>query len=761
GGVIYVYNGIYYENISINKRIELLGEDKDSTIIDGQNLNDVINISNDSISISGFNIINSLDYGIKINSNANSVIGNNFSSHEEEAIYLFMVESNHIAENNFNDNSGGIKLDQSNHNSIENNAFYHGSLNLYLSCNYNEISGNTIQNYGRLELSGSFYNIIIENVLSSCWGSRFDHSEHNVIVGNIITNCETAIDFHACNYNTIIENTISGNIDVGIILPDCMCGGCNNNQIYHNNWINNKLHAADGCSNSWHDDYPSGGNFWDDYSGVDNFSGPNQNIPGSDSIGDTPYYINGIVQDPYPLMFPFGFPPLADEVYVDDNFDENTPGWGYDHFDLIYQGINLVNRGGIVNVANGTYFETIFINKKITLMGNYKDSVIIDGMGQHKIIYNMADSVALSGLTVRNGAYFSQAVTFNDAEYCFLTQCKIENCYDGIWCGNANHMKITSITVSDCDGTGFILGSNSCLISGNTFQNNWRGVIIVASGTKFSGNNVMDNFGQGGVSIYNADSNLIISNTISNNTGYGIRLYNSSDNNTLKGNRIENNSEYGIKLFDNSSNNIIYHNILNDNLPANAYDECSNTWHSGYELPFNPWFGGGNFYGDYSGTDEFRGPWQNIPGSDGIGDEAYTILGNNGNYDPYPFMNEYGWHIRLWDEVLAEGGYNPGNTDTVFNYKKGQSLEHGLFFENTLFFKVFPNPGKNQIFINGIDTEYNFDLKLYSLQGNEIFSSNDNTGELEVNTLQLPAGLYFYLITCENGYSQSGKWIKE
>ena len=309
GGVIYVYNGIYYENISINKRIELLGEDKDSTIIDGQNLNDVINISNDSISISGFNIINSLDYGIKINSNANSVIGNNFSSHEEEAIYLFMVESNHIAENNFNDNSGGIKLDQSNHNSIENNAFYHGSLNLYLSCNYNEISGNTIQNYGRLELSGSFYNIIIENVLSSCWGSRFDHSEHNVIVGNIITNCETAIDFHACNYNTIIENTISGNIDVGIILPDCMCGGCNNNQIYHNNWINNKLHAADGCSNSWHDDYPSGGNFWDDYSGVDNFSGPNQNIPGSDSIGDTPYYINGIVQDPYPLMFPFGFPP--------------------------------------------------------------------------------------------------------------------------------------------------------------------------------------------------------------------------------------------------------------------------------------------------------------------------------------------------------------------------------------------------------------------------------------------------------------------
>ncbi len=68
------------------------------------------------------------------------------------------------------------------------------------------------------------------------------------------------------------------------------------------------------------------------------------------------------------------------------------------------------------------------------------------------------------------------------------------------------------------------------------------------------------------------------------------------------------------------------------------------------ELPFNPWFGGGNYYGDYSGVDEFSGPWQNLLGSDGIGDDAYTILGNNGNYDPYPFMNEYGWHIRLWEE---------------------------------------------------------------------------------------------------------------
>jgi len=152
GGVVYVYEGTYYENLIINKKIQLIGEDKDSTIIDGQNLNNVIIISSDSVSISGFNIINGLDYGIKVNSNANLVFGNNFSSHEERAIYLYMVENNSITENNFNSNSGGIRLNQSSHNFIENNVFYHGSIFFDLNCNYNQISANIMQNSSGLLL---------------------------------------------------------------------------------------------------------------------------------------------------------------------------------------------------------------------------------------------------------------------------------------------------------------------------------------------------------------------------------------------------------------------------------------------------------------------------------------------------------------------------------------------------------------------------------------------------------------------------------
>jgi hypothetical protein len=61
--------------------------------------------------------------------------------------------------------------------------------------------------------------------------------------------------------------------------------------------------------NVWDDGYPSGGNYWSDYTGADVKSGPNQDLPGSDGIGDTPYIIDANNTDRYPLMNPYGTPP--------------------------------------------------------------------------------------------------------------------------------------------------------------------------------------------------------------------------------------------------------------------------------------------------------------------------------------------------------------------------------------------------------------------------------------------------------------------
>ena len=110
---------------------------------------------------------------------------------------------------------------------------------------------------------------------------------HNTITGNI-----QGIFLSGSEDNYIYGNNIKSNtrgIEVRL--------SSDNNHLYHNNFINNdEDNAFDECSNTWDDDYPSGGNYWDDYTGSDN---------DGDGIGDTPYSIDGDSnKDNYPFMNP-------------------------------------------------------------------------------------------------------------------------------------------------------------------------------------------------------------------------------------------------------------------------------------------------------------------------------------------------------------------------------------------------------------------------------------------------------------------------
>jgi hypothetical protein len=110
--------------------------------------------------------------------------------------------------------------------------------------------------------------------------------------------------------NLICYNNIISNDGYGIQLDRCMGDG-EQNIIHHNNFFDNKGEEGQVCEwgsplNYWNNSYPSGGNFWDDYTGEDKYHGSNQDIPGSDGLGDTPYDIpDGSNQDNYPLMEPW------------------------------------------------------------------------------------------------------------------------------------------------------------------------------------------------------------------------------------------------------------------------------------------------------------------------------------------------------------------------------------------------------------------------------------------------------------------------
>ena len=102
------------------------------------------------------------------------------------------------------------------------------------------------------------------------------------------------IHLASASNNTISGNNITENSFNGISLM----ASSGNNKFYHNNIMNNtnQVYWYTALTNVWDDGYPSGGNYWSDYSGVDS---------DFDGIGDTPYLIDETDQDGYPLMGTF------------------------------------------------------------------------------------------------------------------------------------------------------------------------------------------------------------------------------------------------------------------------------------------------------------------------------------------------------------------------------------------------------------------------------------------------------------------------
>lgn len=85
--------------------------------------------------------------------------------------------------------------------------------------------------------------------------------------------------------------------------------GISSNLFFHNSFINYTSFDIIGSgSAAWDNGYPAGGNFWSPYNGTDLYSGPSQNISGSDGIGDIPFVLAANNVDHYPLMTPWSIP---------------------------------------------------------------------------------------------------------------------------------------------------------------------------------------------------------------------------------------------------------------------------------------------------------------------------------------------------------------------------------------------------------------------------------------------------------------------
>ncbi|MCK4444857.1 MAG: right-handed parallel beta-helix repeat-containing protein, partial [Thermoplasmata archaeon] len=223
--------------------------------------------------------------GIELSFSSYGTLWNNtFLSNSMEGIYSYASWNNSYSDNIFLSNNKSINLQYSHNNSIFNNVMFDG------------LRG--------IELEWSNDNSIFDNNASSnIWSGLFLYrSDFNTITDNFASLNEWGVDLLQSDNNTIEGNIASLNGKYGIILKQSHF-----NRVYHNEISYNRFQAYDDMdTNQWDNGYPSGGNYWSDYTGDDQFSGPLQNLVGSDGIGDTSHMVFLNTWDRYPLMSPSG-----------------------------------------------------------------------------------------------------------------------------------------------------------------------------------------------------------------------------------------------------------------------------------------------------------------------------------------------------------------------------------------------------------------------------------------------------------------------
>jgi len=238
-----------------------------------------------------------------------------------------------------------------------------------------------------------------------------------------------------------------------------------------------------------------------------------------------------------------------------------------DEYEKIQWAIGNATAGDIIRVKEGTYYEHIFIDKTVSLIGENRSTTIIDGNGTGTIItIEGTETISVENVTIRG--------------FTIQNSGSLDSVYpdSGIW--------LKGIHVSNG------------VITHNYIKANRVGIFLhKIQGHSIIGNDIIRN--HEGIRLWTSPVNVIEGNNLFNNTEYGIYLYDGSFGNTLKNNILTNNSEavrindswdialsgndinnndYGIHLLGGSLYCVIKNNIMTSNSEAiYVYNSDRNT----------------------------------------------------------------------------------------------------------------------------------------------------------------------------------------
>ena len=269
-------------------------------------------------------------------------------------VYLIFCSAISIKDMDISDNLFGVCMIGTYNSTVENVNVQNCALGFFLLGSAGiTINNNTVTNGQSFVWNGM-------TVLASD-GIGLLMSNDNTVAGNTISNMQDP-----GGPPTPQEGPSSPGVGIWIVGE--------NNRVFHNNFVNNTHHAiaTQSQSNMWDDGYPSGGNYWSDYTGIDLYCGSYQNETGSDGIGDSPYVIDYNNIDHFPLTEPWTAPDLAVAKM-------NTSKTGCTPLPTVCQNYTVTVHAEIENTARIVQSIKLRVYANETLIKEFEDTYVLNG----------------------------------------------------------------------------------------------------------------------------------------------------------------------------------------------------------------------------------------------------------------------------------------------------------------------------------------------------------------------------------------------
>jgi parallel beta-helix repeat protein len=270
GDIVYVRNGTYYENLFINKTVSLVGEDLETTIIDGSKSNvtfnpvvhvfgeDAKNVSICNLTIRGSdnawglyitfhanawiekNIITNNSGGIVADfSDSNTFVNNTIVDNKFEGILFFYSSGNIMRNNTISGNNYNFGISESSFNHDINTSNLVNGKPIYFFKNQSDlvINPHSFSSVGYLALINCT-NITVENLTltNNYNGLLLVETKNSTLRNNVFKNNSRGIDIIDSSNNTIQGNNVTDSTWLGISLAHSP-----NNRFRENNLVGNQL----------------------------------------------------------------------------------------------------------------------------------------------------------------------------------------------------------------------------------------------------------------------------------------------------------------------------------------------------------------------------------------------------------------------------------------------------------------------------------------------------------------------------------------